>query len=118
MNHDDVPFIISEAQCAGEQGMQQTIPKPMVVQDGSTRYVVPSGVCGFATVNVPGVRSNSKLGKELIKHGFYKNSYERCLQYSVHRGGQSMELKEAYAEEFARTLRRYGIDAYSTSRMD
>ena len=117
MNHD-VSFVISEAQYAGEQAMQEIIPKPMVVQDGATRYVVPSGVCGFATVNVYGVRANSKLGKELTKYGFYKNSYERCLQHSVHRGGQSMELKEAYADAFAKVLRNYGLDAYSASRMD
>ena len=118
INEHDVPFFVSQASYAGEQAMQQTIPTPMAVQDGSTRYVVPSGVCGFAWVNVYGIRSNSKVAKALIENGFQKNSYERCLRYHVFAGGQSMELKEAYADAFARELRSNGFNAYAGSRMD
>jgi hypothetical protein len=114
----DISFVVSQAQYAGMQAMQETIPVPMVVNGGGVRYHVPSGACGFAWVNVYGVRSNSKVGKALIAEGFSKSEYHRCLQYWVHEGNQSVELKEAYAMAFAKVLQQHGINAYADSKLD
>lgn len=77
--------------------------------------------CGFAWVNVYGVRSNSKLGKALQSFGFRKD-YTGSLQLwnpSQH-GTQSISVKEAGADAYARVLKeKLGLDkVYSGSRMD
>jgi hypothetical protein len=75
--------------------------------------------CGFAWVDVYGVRSNSKLGTAFKKVGFRK-SYEKTLQ--LWNPGcsftQSMDVKETGARAYAGVLRKYGIDAYIGSRAD
>jgi hypothetical protein len=75
--------------------------------------------CGFAWVNVYKVRSNSKLGKALVKVGFSK-SYEGGLQLWNPSGSftQCITAKEEGAIAYASELRKYGIEAYAGSRMD
>lgn len=75
--------------------------------------------CGFAWVDVYGVRSNSKLGKALQKIGFRK-SYTKSLQLWNPGGSmtQSMDIKETGARAYANILRKYGIEAYMGSRAD
>jgi hypothetical protein len=75
--------------------------------------------CGFAWVDVYGVRSNSKLGKALQSIGFRK-SYTKSLQLWNPGGSmtQSMDIKETGARAYADVLRKYGIQAYMGSRAD
>jgi len=77
--------------------------------------------CGFAWVDVYGVRSNSKLGKALQKYGAHK-SYEKSLRFwnPVGHMSQSMNVLEAGADAFARVLReQLGLErVYTGSRMD
>lgn len=77
--------------------------------------------CGFAWVNVYGVRSNSKLGKALQAAGFRK-SYEGGLQLWNPSGNptQGITAKEEGASAYANVLReRLGLDkCYAGSRMD
>lgn len=77
--------------------------------------------CGFAWVNVWGVRSNSKLGNALKAAGFRKD-YTGSLQYwnPAKSGTQSISALEAGAEAFARVLKeRLGLErVYAGSRMD
>jgi hypothetical protein len=77
--------------------------------------------CGFAWVNVYGVRSNSKLGKALQCFGFRKD-YTGSLQIwnpSGH-GTQSISVKEAGAYAYAEVLKqKLGLEkVYAGSRMD
>ena len=77
--------------------------------------------CGFAWVNVYGVRSNSKLGKALQSYGFRKD-YTGSLQLwnpSGH-GTQSISVKEAGAYAYAEVLKqKLGLEkVYAGSRMD
>mgnify|MGYP001553545924 CR=1 FL=1 len=81
------------------------------------------GACGFAWVDVYGVRSNSKLGKALQEVGFRK-SYSGQLQLWNGRNGwyfgQSVDASEAgaiaYANKFKELL---GLDrCYAGSRLD
>ena len=76
--------------------------------------------CGFAWVDVYGVRSNSKLGKWLQAAGFRK-SYTGSLQLWSPCGSatQSISIKEAGAEAYAKVLTdKLGIKAYAGSRLD
>ena len=77
--------------------------------------------CGFAWVNVYGVRSNSKLGKALQSFGFSK-SYTGALQlWNPSKAYvQSVGILEAGAEAYAEVLRnKLGLDkVYAGSRLD
>ena len=77
--------------------------------------------CGFAWVNVWGVRSNSKLGKALQAAGFRKD-YTGSLQlWNPSKAAvQSLNVLEAGAEAYAQVLRdKLGLDkVYAGSRMD
>ena len=131
--------IYSEAIKAGERAMRETKPTPMIVSEadglsdrpkaGGNSWYVPSGVCGFACVKIKGnswfTRALKKLGlAEADRNNwdsrarFFKDSYSGGYSFSVREGGQSMELKEAYANAFANVLESYGVYAYASSRMD
>jgi hypothetical protein len=77
--------------------------------------------CGFAWVNVWGVRSNSRLGKTLQSYGFRKD-YTGSLQLwnPSKAGSQSISILEAGAEAYAKVLRdKLGLEqCYAGSRMD
>lgn len=77
--------------------------------------------CGFAWVNVWGVRSNSKLGKALQAAGFRKD-YTGSLQLwnPSKFPTQSLNVLEAGAEAYAQVLRdKLGLEkVYAGSRMD
>ncbi len=77
--------------------------------------------CGFAWVNVYGVRSNSKLGKALQAAGFRKD-YTGSLQlWNPSKAAvQSLNILEAGAEAYAQVLRdKLGLErCYAGSRMD
>jgi hypothetical protein len=77
--------------------------------------------CGFAWVNIYGVRSNSRLGKTLQSYGFSKD-YTGSLQLwnPSKAGTQSISILEAGAEAYARVLKeRLGLDkVYAGSRLD
>ena len=77
--------------------------------------------CGFAWVNVWGVRSNSRLGKTLQSYGFRKD-YTGSLQlWNPSKAGvQSISILEAGAEAYAEVLRnKLGLEkVYAGSRLD
>jgi hypothetical protein len=77
--------------------------------------------CGFAWVNVYGVRSNSKLGKALQAAGFRKD-YTGSLQlWNPSRAAvQSIGILEAGAYAYAEVLKdKLGLDkVYAGSKMD
>lgn len=75
--------------------------------------------CGFAWVDVVGVRSNSQLGRQLQQLGFRK-SYTRSLQLwnPSGFGCQNIDTLEHGAVAYAAVLKSHGIDAYAGSRLD
>jgi len=78
------------------------------------------GACGFAWVDVYGVRSNSKLGKALAEVGFRK-SYQGSLQlWNKWWPGQSIDAAEYGATAYATVIKEeLGLDrCYSGSRLD
>ncbi len=120
--------VYDEAVAAGMTAANACKPVPMIV--GSSKslfgndvdpnqptYFVAGGVCGFAWINVspatqPFARWLKKTGK--VRAAGYYGGYQ--LSASV--GGQSMRIKEAYAQAFADVLKAAGVKAYSQSRMD
>jgi hypothetical protein len=76
--------------------------------------------CGFAWVDIYGVRSNSRLGKTLQTFGFRK-SYTGSLQLwnPAGAGTQSISILEAGAEAYAKIVaEELGVRAYAGSRLD
>lgn len=115
--------LIVRAHAAGvkaAQGARKPTPVHVVQECGTHQAYVGTlddYPCGFAWVNVkPGT---SAFAKFLVKRGIARrDSYYGGVCYWVSAYGQSMRLKEAYAEGYAAVLREAGIEAYAQSRMD
>jgi hypothetical protein len=76
--------------------------------------------CGFAWVNIYGIRANSKVGKELKTLGIKKDDYYKSFMVwnpSEH-NCQNIDTKYVGAEAFAKVLRDAGLKAYASSRLD
>ena len=106
--------IFDLAHRAGMLAVERLTVEPMAVIDGSTRYIVEGGVCGFAWINLPARGCHVKEAKLFGA----RKGYPKGLTIWVSHFGQSMQRKETYAYAFAKSLRNVGIDAYSDSRMD
>jgi hypothetical protein len=75
--------------------------------------------CGFAWVNIHGIKGNTKLGKRMKAAGLdkdYSGAYSIWNPSAL--GTQCMSTKEAGAEACARVLCAYGFRAYAGSRAD
>lgn len=77
--------------------------------------------CGFAWVNIAGVKLSTKQGKEFARLGFrkaygYKNTVQLWNPSGHHT--QNMDVKEEAAEVYADVFRAAGYDAFAGSRMD
>jgi hypothetical protein len=77
-------------------------------------------MCGYAWVEVYGVRINSKVGKSLVKYGFKKSYSSKGLILWNPSGLpiQNMDVKEVGSYAYASVLRESGLDAVSASRLD
>ena len=75
--------------------------------------------CGFAWVNIYGIKGNTKLGKRMKQAGFEK---DYTGAYSIWNpsglGTQCMSTKEAGAEAAAKVYKAAGFTAYAGSRAD
>ena len=75
--------------------------------------------CGFAWVEIRGIKGNSKLGRALKKAGVTQN-YRRAFEL-LNPGnyrGQNIAAKEVGAVACANVLRSYGFNAIAGSRLD
>ena len=75
--------------------------------------------CGFAWVNIHGVKGNTKLGRAMKAAG-YEQDWQRA--WSIWNpsglGTQCMSTKEAGADACARVFKAAGFTAYAGSRAD
>ena len=110
---EQIPMIVAEAESAAHAAADQYFRQELGGRD--------QFACGFAWVDVYGVRSNSKLGKWLQAAGFRK-SYTGSLQLwnPSQAGVQSISVLEAGAEAYAEVLKnKLGLDkVYAGSRLD
>lgn len=111
---------------AGLAAMAACNPTPMVVQrhasplDDSSPVVqewfVPQGPCGFAWVTI--FPANSSFAIWLKKNTGAGKAYHGGMQIWVEGGGQSVQLKMAYAHAMAKVFQEAGIKAYAGDRLD
>jgi len=75
--------------------------------------------CGFAWVNIYGVKGNTRLGRALKAAGVRKD-YTGAFQIwnPSEYGCQNVDTLEAGAEAAANVLKLYGFTAYAGSRLD
>jgi hypothetical protein len=109
--------LITRAFDAGHRAGLQHTPTPMGVTDGTQRWVVESGPCGFAWVNIkPAI---GQVAKALVARNLArKDSYEGGVTVWVSQFDQSWERKRAFAHAFAQVLRDAGVQARAGDRLD
>ena len=75
--------------------------------------------CGFAWVDIFGIKGNTRLGKAFAAAGVRK-SYTGSFQIwnPAEMGVQNIDTLEAGAEAAAKVFERYGFKAYAGSRLD
>ena len=75
--------------------------------------------CGFAWVNIYGVKGNTKLGRTLKQAGI-RQDYSKAFSIWNPSGlpVQNIDCKEVGAEAAAKVLQKYGFQAYAGSRLD
>ena len=75
--------------------------------------------CGFAWVNIYGIKGNTKIGKRFALAGVRKD-YTGALQIwnPSKYGCQNVDTLEAGARAAAKVLESYGFRAYAGSRLD
>jgi hypothetical protein len=75
--------------------------------------------CGFAWVNIYGIKGNTKLGRKLKEAGV-RQDYTKAFQIWNPSGhnAQNVDTKEAGAEAAAKVFQKYGFEAYAGSRLD
>ena len=75
--------------------------------------------CGFAWVNIYGVKGNTKLGK-MLKAAGLRQDYTKAFQIwnpsQMH--VQNVDTLEVGADAAAQVFKRYGFEAYAGSRLD
>ena len=106
-----VPAIVAEAREAAEKAAQEFF---QVRLGGRDQYA-----CGFAWVNIYGIKGSTKLGRAFKIAGVSK-SYTGALQIWNPSGMpvQNVDTLEAGAEAAAKVFQKYGFEAYAGSRLD
>lgn len=108
---EQVNDIVEEAKAAAYQAAFDYFHQRLNGQD--------QFACGFAWVNVYGVKGNTKLGKMLKKAGV-KQDYTKAFQIwnPSQFPCQNVDTLEAGAEAAANVFRARGFEAYAGSRLD
>ena len=81
---------------------------------GQDRYA-----CGFAWVNIYGIKGNTKLGRAMKAAGYrkgYDGGYQIWNPSGLH--CQNVDTKEVGARAAAEVFKHYGFQAYAGSRLD
>ena len=108
---EQIPQIVAEAQQAAYAAAREYFD---TVLGGQDRFA-----CGFAWVNIYGVKGNTRIGRALKSQGI-RPSYSGGLQMwnPSGFGCQNVDTLEAGAEAAAEVFKRYGFEAYAGSRLD
>lgn len=106
-----IPQIVAEAQTAAAQAANKFFHEKL---GGIDQYS-----CGFAWVEIYGIKGNTKLGKALAALGIRK-SYTGGLQMwdPSKFACQNVDTLEAGAQAAAAVFKKYGFTAYAGSRLD
>ena len=106
-----IPAIVSEAQTAAYMAADKFFKEELGGQDAYA--------CGFAWVNIYGVKMNTKVGKAMKAAGLRKDyTGSICMWNPSKYGCQNVDTLEAGAQAAADVLKKYGFRAYAGSRLD
>lgn len=106
-----VNTIVNEAKQAAREAAQKFFQEKL---GGVDQYS-----CGFAWVDIYGVKGNTKLGKAFKAAGVrksYTGSYQ--IWNPAEMAVQNIDTLEAGAEAAAKVFEKYGFQAYAGSRLD
>jgi len=110
-NTEELTIIINKAKKAAEIASTTYLTEKLGGEDNFP--------CGFAWVNIFGIKGNTKQGKAFKAAGIEKD-YNGA--YSIWNPGglsvQNVDVKEAGASAAADVFTSYGFKAYSGSRLD
>lgn len=103
--------IVAEATCAATEAANLFFQTRL---GGRDQYA-----CGFAWVNIHGIKGNTKLGRAMKEAGI-RQDYTKAFQLWNPSGMfvQNVDTLEAGAQACAEVLRKHGFDAYAGSRLD
>ncbi len=108
---EQVNEIVKEAQAAAYKAAMEFFYDKL---GGKDQYA-----CGFAWVNIYGVKGNTRLGK-MLKAAGVRQDYTKAFQIWNPSGMhvQNVDTLEAGAEAAAAVFTKYGFEAYAGSRLD
>jgi len=108
---EQIQTILTEAKTEARQAAEKYFQEKL---GGKDQYA-----CGFAWVDIFGIKGNTKLGRALKAAGVRK-SYSGSFQIwnPADMYVQNVDTLEAGAEAAARVFERYGFRAYAGSRLD
>jgi len=108
---EQIVAIVAEAKTEARTAATQFFQEKL---GGVDRYS-----CGFAWVDIFGIKGNTKLGKAFKEAGVRK-SYTGSFQIwnPSEMPVQNIDTLEAGAEAAAKVFERYGFTAYAGSRLD
>ena len=108
---EQVRAIVAEAKAEARQAADKFFQEKL---GGRDQYS-----CGFAWVNILGVKGNTKLGRVLKAAGI-RQDYTKAFSIwnPSEMAVQNIDTLEAGAQAAADVLTRYGFKAYAGSRLD
>ena len=111
INGVKVDTIVAEAKSAAREAAERFFQEKL---NGRDQFA-----CGFAWVDIFGVRGNTKLGRALKEAGV-KKSHTGAFQIwnPSNMYVQNVDTLEAGAQAAADVFKRYGFSAYAGSRLD
>ena len=111
VNGVKVDTIVAEAKSAAREAAERFFQEKLNGQD--------QFACGFAWVDIFGVRGNTKLGRALKEAGVRK-SHTGAFQIwnPSNMYVQNVDTLEAGAQAAADVFKKYGFSAYAGSRLD
>jgi len=108
---EQIPGIIEEAKTAAFEAADKFFKEKLGGQD---QYA-----CGFAWVNIYGIKMNTKIGKAFKEAGLRKDySGGICMWNPSKYGCQNVDTLEEGAQAAAQVFKKYGFRAYAGSRLD
>ena len=108
MNTDNLGILINSARMAAREAAEE-----LYLEQGDT------GACGFAWIAFPGVKGNTRLGRQLKELGLTQDHTRTFILWNpAAMPVQSVAVLEAGAVAAAQYLNQQGIEAYAASRLD
>ena len=108
---EQIKDIVAEAKAEARKAADEFFQTRL---NGQDQYA-----CGFAWVNIYGIKGNTKLGRAMKAAGIQQD-YTKAFSIwnpSEH-GCQNIDTKEAGALAAQKVFEKYGFRAYAGSRLD